>query len=325
VAHPTYTQRGFTLLELLIAVTLAALLLTAMSGLLNNALGTDEMVAERNDLQREARFAMERMTRAAKHSSGLILPQVDNSATNWPENIREETVPASPPIGDSTKATAVLAVLLPEYVDLDGNGIPDADNDGDGRIDEDTPSDLTWDLAAGITLIDDDGDGSVDEGTSNSDDDEGQSIADEDPVNGVDDDGDQNIDEDFGADMNGDGCPGVCGVDDDGDGQVDEGSVNDDDEDGQSDEDFYGVVVFYLDDGVIKERMPVPWDISGGGLVSGLDYMVSDIAANVSRFRVERLIAGASGEQLVELTLEFTGPTGIVVSLTSRVRVGGAL
>jgi hypothetical protein len=123
----------------------------------------------------------------------------------------------------------------------------------------------------------------------------------------------------------GDGCPGLCGVDDDGDGQIDEGSSADDDEDGNTDEDFYGTVVFYLDDGVVKERMPVPWDISGGGLVNGLDYMVSDIADNVTRFRVERPAASASGEQLVYLTLELAGPTGTVVSLTNRVRVGGGL
>ena len=106
-----------------------------MSGLVTNALGTDELVSERNQLLRDARFAMERMTRAASHSPKLLLPQADKSATNWPENIREETVPASPPTGDSTKATAVLAVAVPMYVDLDSDGFPDADNDRDGRID----------------------------------------------------------------------------------------------------------------------------------------------------------------------------------------------
>jgi prepilin-type N-terminal cleavage/methylation domain-containing protein len=318
-------SRGFTLLELMVALVLAGLVLGATSGLIKNALGTDEVVSERNQLLRDARFAMERMTSAAKGSRRLLLPQADNSSTNWPENIREETDPASPPIGDSTKATAVLALTLPEYVDLDADGFPDADNDRDGRIDEDTPADMTWDLAPGIALVDDDGDGSVDEGSANNDDDEALGTSDEDPLDGLDDDGDGNTDEDFGADMNGDGCPGLCGVDDDGDGQIDEGSSADDDEDGNTDEDFYGALVFYLDDGVVKERMPVPWDISGGGLVSGLDYMVSDIADNVTRFRVERPAASASGEQLVYLTLELTGPTGTVVSLTSRIRVGGGL
>lgn len=318
-------QHGFTLIELMVAIALAGLILVATSGIIHQATGTDTVVAERNQLLRDARFAMERMTRTASHSAKLLLPQADKSTTNWPEHIREETVPASPPIGDSTKATAVLAITLPDYVDLDADGFPDADNDRDGRIDEDAPSDATWDLAPGIALIDDDGDGSVDEGGAINDDDEALATSDEDPVNGLDDDGDGNIDEDFGADMNGDGCPGLCGVDDDGDGLIDEGSAGDDDEDGNTDEDFYGTVVFYLDNGVIKERMPVPWDISGGGLINGLDYITSDIADNVTRFRVERLTGTSGAHPLVSIELELTGPAGAVVSLDTRIRIGGAL
>lgn len=48
----------------------------------------------------------------------------------------------------------------------------------------------------------------------------------------VDTDGDGLIDEDPGADLTGDGAPGILGIDDDGDGQVDEeGQAEDDDED----------------------------------------------------------------------------------------------
>jgi len=289
------------------------------------ALQSQDAVSEANKLTRDARFAMQRMLHTVANTRRLLLPFRDKPASNWPENIREQTVPPSPPIGDSTLATAVLAVTLPAYVDLDNDGIPDADNDADGRIDEDTPADATWDLAPGITLIDDDGDGSVDEGGANNDDDETQSVSDEDPIDGVDNDGDNNIDEDFGADMNADGCPGICGVDDDEDGLIDEGSVNDDDEDGQTDEDFYGSIVFYLENGIIKERTTVPWDQSGGGFVSGLDYLVSDIADNVTRFRVERLDNGSVVE-IIELTLDLTSPlTGETVSLQAQVRVGGAL
>lgn len=317
------TSRGFTLIELLIALAMAGLILAATSGLVNNALGTDEVVAERNQLFRDARFAMDRMVNTASGSRHLLLPLADNPFTNWPENIREETVPASLPIGDSTEASAVFAVTLPADIDLDADGFPDADNDRDGRIDEDTPSDATWDLASGILLIDDDGDGLVDEGNSNSDD-ESTTIND-DPINGIDDDVDGNVDEDPASDNNNDGCPGVCGVDDDEDGLIDEGNAADDDEDGNTDEDFYGAVVFYLDNGVIKERMPVPWDISGDSLVNGLDYIVSDIADSVTRFRVERIAAASGRPQLVSIELELTGPTGTVVSLEMRVRIGGAL
>jgi len=309
----------------MITLAIASLIILGLSGVVGQALQSQDAVSETNQLTRDARFAMQRMLRTVANTRRLLLPFRDKPASNWPENIREQTVPPSPPIGDSTLATAVLAVTLPAYVDLDNDGIPDADNDADGRIDEDTPADATWDLAPGITLIDDDGDGSVDEGGANNDDDETQSVSDEDPIDGVDNDGDNNIDEDFGADMNADGCPGICGVDDDEDGLIDEGSVNDDDEDGQTDEDFYGSIVFYLENGIIKERTTVPWDQSGGGFVSGLDYLVSDIADNVTRFRVERLDNGSVVE-IIELTLDLTSPlTGETVSLQAQVRVGGAL
>jgi len=318
-------SRGFTLIELLIAMALAGLVLAAMSGLVNNVLGTEEVVAGRNQLQKDARFAMQRMARAVAETRQLILPMPDKPDTDWRENVREETVPASLPEGSSVKATAVLAVSLSESVDLDADGFPDADNDGDGRIDEDYPADIAYDFDPGIHLIDDGGNGFVDDSFSDNDDDERLNAADEDPINGLDDDADGVIDEDPGADMNADGAPGLAGVDDDGDGQIDEGNAADDDEDGLVDEDWLDVVVFYLSGDSLIERHPVPWDESANGFVSGRDFVESVIAEGVTRFRVERPIASAPGEQLIDLTLELTGPTGSVVSLNARVRVGGAL
>lgn len=306
-------------------MALAGLVLTAITGLVNNAVGTEELVSERNQLQTEALFAMQRMNLAVSETRHLFLPSPDKPDTDWRENVREETVPASPPEGSSTKATAVLAVSLSNSVDLDSDGFPDADNDRDGRIDEDYPADITYDLDPGIHLIDDDGGGLVDESSSDSDDDERLNSGDEDPINGIDDDGDGVSDEDPGADVNGDGAPGLAGVDDDGDGQVDEGNADDDDEDGSVDEDWLDAVVFYLQGDTLVERHPVPWDETSDGFMSGRDFIESVIAENVTRFRVERPDASTSGEQLIDLTLELTGPTGTVVSLNARVRVGGAL
>ncbi len=319
------TSHGFTLIELLIAIALAGLVLAAMSGVINNALGTEEVVTERNLLQKDARFAMNRMLQAVAETRQLILPLPDKPGTDWRENVREETVPASPPEGSSVKATAVLAVSLSANVDLDADGFPDADNDGDGRLDEDYPADVAYDFDPGIHLIDDGGDGFVDEGFSDNDDDEFFFIADEDPINGIDDDADGVIDEDPGADMNADGAPGLAGVDDDSDGQIDEGDAADDDEDGTVDEDWLDAVVFYLQGNTLIERHPVPWDESANGFISGRDFIESVIADGVTRFRVERPIANAPGMQLIDLTLELTSPTGSVVSLNSRIRVGGAL
>lgn len=323
--HRAQSENGFTLIELMVAMLLAGLILAGTAGLVKNALSTDSMVDENNQLLRDARFSMQRMTHAISESHSLILPMPDKPATDWRENVREETVPASPPEGSSLKATAVLAISLSSTVDLDADGFADADNDRDGRIDEDYPADMAFDYGSGVYLIDDGGNGLVDESFSDNDDDERLSGNDEDPINGIDDDGDGVVDEDSGADMNGDGAPGITGVDDDGDGQVDEGNAADDDEDGAVDEDWLDVVAFFLQGDTLVERHPVPWDETANGFVSGRDYVETVIAEDVTRFRVERLLGEASGQQLVNLTLELTGENGRTVSLDARVRVGGAL
>jgi prepilin-type N-terminal cleavage/methylation domain-containing protein len=322
-------SRGFTLMELMIAVTLAGLVLAAMSGIVSTVLGTDDVVTERNRLQQDARFAMDRMVNTAGHTRKLLLPLPDNPNTNWPENIREQTIPASSPVGDSTFASAVLAVTLPEYVDLNADGLADADDDGDGRIDEDLPNDIHHDFFPGIMLIDDDGDGSIDENPSLFWDDDEDGTYNEDPFGNIDNDGDGAFSEDPPSDINSDGCPGLCGVDDDQDGTIDGGNKDNDDEEGTGFEDAYDPIVFYLDGDSLIERMPVPWNADGisspDGPVDGRDFVESVIADSVTHFRVERPVVSASGEQLVELLLELTGPTGEVVSVTSRVRIGGVL
>jgi len=328
-AHHLPNQHGFTLIELLVATTLAALLIAGLGGVVGQVAMTRDAVQDKNELTRQARFAMDQIVRIVSHSRRLLLPLADNPATDWREHVREETVPASPPEGSSTKATAVLAVALPFYFDLDGDGFPDADDDRDGLIDEDLPNDNHHDFFPGIMLIDDDGDGSVDEGGSWAEDDE-DGAENEDPVNGIDDDNDGSVDEDAPSDMNGDGCPGICGVDDDNDSAIDDGSNDDDDEDAGSFDDPYDPVVFYLNSGALMQRTPVPWNEDGisapDGPVDGRDFIVSALADNVSRFRVERVEGVAGDEQLVDITLELTSPeTGERVSLQTQVRVGGAL
>ena len=321
-------QSGVTLIELLVSVAVSLVILAGLAGVVRTTLGSNAAVEQRLDLLRQAQFALDRMARAVAHSRALMLPLADNPATNWPEHIREHTVPASPPAGASTLATAVLAVTLPTYSDLDFNGFPDADNDRDGRIDEDPGADRSNDVAGGIYLIDDDGDGAVDEtGFFSSDDDE-QGGTDEDRADGADNDSDGSIDEDPGSEANGDNCAGLCGVDDDGDGSIDEGGFfggGNDDEDGATDEDWYDPVVFYLSGGTLRERTPVPWDETGIGGITGRDFLTSDIATNVTRLRFERIAPAGGGLPLVDITLELRSPDGQSISLNRRVRVGGAL
>lgn len=325
----TYHQTGFTYVELLIAVITAAIITAALMGVVNTATRTSDDVRQRNDLTSQARLAMQKMVRAVGYTRRLLLPLVDSPNTNWPEHIREQTVPATPPIGDSTLATAVLAVALPAYVDLDKDGVPDADDDGDALVDEDLPNDNHHDFVPGIIGIDDDGDGSVDEGSGWYDDDE-DGADNEDPLDGIDNDGDGSIDEDVASDNNGDGCPGICGVDDDSSGSVDGGSDDDDDEDGSGFDDPYNPLVYYLNGGQLIERTPSRWNEDGidmpDGPVDGRDFVEAPIADNVTRFRVERVPVAFRAPQLVDITLELTHPaTGESVSLQSRVRVGGAL
>ena len=321
-------QRGLSYVEVLVTVSMTAVIVLALMGVVNTATETGNEVAERNTLTREARFALSRMSSMLGRSPTLLLPLADNPATNWPENLREQTDPPTPPLGSSTLATAVLAFSLPAYVDLDGDDLADADNDGDGRIDEDLPGDATWDNASGIVGIDDNGDGTVDEGDEKDDDEDGDK--DEDWFNGVDDDGDGRIDEDPKDDNNKDDKAGVAGIDDDADGDVDEGDKKDDDEDGVKDEDWYDPVVFYLKTGsngrlALVERSPVPWDVNSDTVIDGLDFVESELAQNVTHFRVERLQT-ATSVVLIDITIGLVDPqSGESISLQTRVRAGGAL
>lgn len=320
-------QNAFTYVELLLAITITGILIAGMMGVVNTATETRDDVSQRNEITRQARFAMQRMVQNISHSHRLLLPLNDNPNTDWPEHIREQTVPATAPVGSSTLATAVLAITLPENIDLNGDGVPDADNDADGLIDEDIASDNNNDGAAGILLIDDNGDGSIDDSTDaepSNDNDEDDSAT-EDPVNGIDDDADGSIDEDLTADMNNDGDSGLIGVDDDADGIIDENNRNDDDEDNLTDEDSYDSVVFYMNGTSLIERTPVPWDTNADTLITGADFIESTIAENVTRFRVERLIS-ANNIQVIDLTLELTDPDSAEsISLNTQVRLGGTL
>ena len=306
---------GFTIIELLISLVIAALLLTAMTGLVNGVFETRDDTESRTTATRDARFAMQRMVTAVLGTQRLLLPLADNPNTTWREHVREQTVPPSAPEGDSKVATAVLAVTLGPNIDIDADGFADADNDNDGRVDEDPADDMSNDFESGIAGIDDDGDGSVDESSLDDDDEDGS--ADDDPVNAVDDDADGAVNEDAPHDMNFDGFSGIAGIDDDGDGMIDEGHQHDDDEDGSRDEDWLDAVVFFLNGSTLYERWP------NLNAVDGNDYAEYPIADNVTHFRVERIPDGGKRAVLVDITLELTLPDREAVSLNTRVRVGG--
>jgi type II secretory pathway pseudopilin PulG len=295
-----HSVRGFTLLEAVLALAIAAILFGALAGVTGQSLQALTLVREHAALNEDARFAMERMVTAVRGTSRLLLPLGENPATAWSESVRD-----------------VLAVTLDPSLDRDMDGFADADNDKDGLVDEDSGGDVTEDFESGIVGIDDDGDGSVDEGGHQNDNDEDGASA-EDALNGIDDDGDGAVDEDLKSDMNDDQAPGIRDIDDDGDGTIDEGPNSDDDEDGAMNEDWFDAVVYFLNGTTLVERLPNldPTD--------GLDFTERPIAENVSLFRVERLAPGANDRAvLVDITLQLATSSGETVDLTTRVRVGG--
>jgi prepilin-type N-terminal cleavage/methylation domain-containing protein len=292
-------RHGFTLVELLLVLAIAGVLLSAVGGLIGSALRTQTTVRERNDLTRQARFAMGRMVAAVRDTRRLMIPLAENPATAWSESLRDP---------------GVLAVTLDPTIDRDADGFADADNDKDGRIDEDLPGDNNKDFAPGIVGIDDDGDGVADEGGEPNDNDEDGTPT-EDSLDGVDNDGDGAVDEDISSDNNKDFAPGIAGVDDDQDGQIDETPNTNNDEDGSIADDWLDPVVYFLNGTDLVERLP------NLNPVDGTDYTERTVAENVTSFVVERIPAARA--VLVAITLELTGPSGESLTLSTKVCVGG--
>ena len=314
-------SQGFTLVELVLSVALGAMLLLGFQRLITSSLSVDDALASQTAATNNIRFAMKRMSQAVAGSQRLVLPLSDDPGTNWPENVREQTDPPTAPIGDSTLATAVLAVTVPPSWDANQDGVPDVDNDADGRYDEDWGYDNNNDADDGIRGIDDNGNGEVDEFFFGTNDDESGGY-DEDPIDGFDKDRDSSVDEDTGEDMNGDFQPGIGGVDDDGDGSVDEGSRDDDDEDGVSNEDWQDSLVFYLQGNSLIERRAVPWDTDSDTDIDGRDFVESVIAENVRSLRFERIPTTADQTPHVSIALTLADNQGQVTQLATTVRLG---
>ena len=125
-------QAGFSYIELTISAVIASLIMITLQSVVGTTTTIQEYVNDQNTVLRDSKSALQRMVYFVAHSEQLILPLADNPDTDWPEHIREQTLPASAPIGSSLKASAVLAVTIPKDFDLDKNKRPDADDDGDG-------------------------------------------------------------------------------------------------------------------------------------------------------------------------------------------------
>ena len=82
------SELGYTLIELVISMGIAALLLTGLQQLLGNGMAEMELVDERTDLARQARFAMARMVDSVRNTDHLMIPlgaKVINNSGQTPE------------------------------------------------------------------------------------------------------------------------------------------------------------------------------------------------------------------------------------------------
>lgn len=268
----TTRSRGFSIVEMLTALAIGAMLLGGLYQLLQSTLGWSTANEGRNRAVLEAQFAFNRMVRSAAEGRVLVLP-LDTAVRNH------------------------FAVTLPTAMDRNGDGFADADNDFDGRTDEDPGADLTFDGDDGIRGFDDDVDGVVDDGLlSGGTSDDEDLLNDEDPFDLVDNDADGLIDEDPGG-----------GVDDDAD--------------GQTDEDGFDPALYYLAGNKLMEQVRVPWDVNTSGSVTGEDVVTSQLLENVTLLEARRE-STVGGQTLLHLKMNVTDPSGEVISFDTSVRVG---
>jgi prepilin-type N-terminal cleavage/methylation domain-containing protein len=277
---------GFTLVELLITLAIAGVVLVALSGVTHNVMMLWNSDRARTELLYQGNLAMDRMVTAVSHADRLLVPRADNPATPQDEAQRP-----------------LLAVTIDPLLDSDGDGFADADNDHDGRVDEDIPADNTFDYRPGIQNIDDDGDGSVDEGSALQDNDEDGQAGD-DWLDDVDNDGDGATDEDIPADN--DTLPiGASEVDNDGD-----GLFNDD---------WLDPVVFLVssDGKSLIQRTPVVNWPDGSGTTDTILARADAIVLSIRRVPTGVGVRSAQVEITLQLATGATGP----LTIQARVRL----
>jgi prepilin-type N-terminal cleavage/methylation domain-containing protein len=294
-------QNGLSLVELLVTITIVAIIAGAATPLLSSHMQANSDATAKSQLYREGLIAMERMTHGVRRCTFLVIPNAHNA----------------------TRDILAFSGTINDDGDYYFNDplFP--------RIDEDTPNDANNDAKNGIAGIDDDGDGSIDElsvAMSGIDDDEDGVAGNDDPLDGEDNDADGNVDEDFGKDMNNDQKAGIAGMDDDGDGLVDENAAGqegmglrrDDDEDGvTTEEDSLNETIYTFDSGTntLTESMPSTGDSSV------LSMHVTFFEARYqspTEIRIKLTLEGDDGESLA--FMEHVCPRNVLQKTGKRVR-----
>jgi len=112
---------GFSLIELLITVTILGIVITGLQQVITTGMASYETVKSKQELQNQARFAIERMVMFVQESEAISSP---DSASN--QEVLQVSERVMDVYNNSTRA-----------YDVDGDGTPDADNDNDGTVNED--------------------------------------------------------------------------------------------------------------------------------------------------------------------------------------------
>ncbi|OIQ96182.1 hypothetical protein GALL_218110 [mine drainage metagenome] len=84
MAQPTHTQSGMTLMELLIALSIAALLVAPLTATVLDALKAQAVAGDSNDVAQQAQFAMQRMAAAVRRTAPHTLAgKAANTSADW--------------------------------------------------------------------------------------------------------------------------------------------------------------------------------------------------------------------------------------------------
>lgn len=142
----TASQKGMTLIELLIALAIAGILMLGLNGLVGSIYDQWQYNRDRQELLSQGNFVLARIIQEVNATRRVLLPLMENPLTPYSESKRN-----------------LLALTLDPGLDRDEDGFADGDNDKDGLIDEDVPPDNTNDDAPGLVGIDDDNNGAVDD------------------------------------------------------------------------------------------------------------------------------------------------------------------
>ncbi len=124
------SSSGFTLLELLISIAILSIIMIGLQQVMGTALSAHRQTTEKTELLAQARYAMERMVMFVQETDQIDIPSVDKLVVN------ERLI-------DTYKND------LHSYL-FEGDGYLDADNDGNGQVNEgtleDPPDPITFDL-----------------------------------------------------------------------------------------------------------------------------------------------------------------------------------